>query len=170
MFLRILIFLDHKFFLTKYFFHTKFFRIFFCVFLESQRFIKTTSKRPNLPNQTCNTKLSNQIYQTKPTKPTKPYLKKQLYQTKPSKLYLPNQTYQAEPARPNLPNQTYHTKPTIPNLPNQAYQTKPNLQNQNFQRKKIKSPKLNSCSSLPELGTAQPQLVLFYLDAELILN
>ena len=63
-----------------------------------------TITKPNLPNQT---------YQTKPTESNLPN------QTKPNQ---PNQTYQTKPTKPNLPNQTYQTKS---NLAYQAYWAKP---------------------------------------------
>ena len=57
--------------------------------------------------------------------------------TKPTKLYLPNQTYQTEPTKLNL---QYQTKLTIENLQNQI--------------------KVQHTKACPELGTAQPKLVL----------
>ena len=71
--------------------------------------------KPNLLNQT---KIANQITQTKSSKPNQTFL------TKPTKPNLPNQTYQTKFTEPNLPNQTYQTKPTIPNRPNLLNQTK----------------------------------------------
>ena len=72
-----------------------------------------------------------------------PNLPNKKYQRETTKLNLPNQT---RPTRPNLPNQTYQTKSTKSSLPNQTYQTEP-----------IKARQVKAC---PELGTAQPQLVI----------
>ena len=81
-------------------------------------------------------KQAKQTYHTKPN---------QIYQTKPAKLNLPNQSHNIKPTKANLQylqNQTYQTKHTIPNRPNQ-----------------IKTWQAKAC---PELGTAQPQLVLLF--------
>ena len=96
--------------------------------------------------------MAGKIYQAYQTKPTKPNLSNQIYQTKPTKTNLTNQTHETKPTKPKLPNQTYQTKTTRPTYKTKP--TKPNLPNLTY---KTKISKFQSC---PELGTAQPQLVL----------
>ena len=67
------------------------------------------------------------LCKTKPTISTslKPNLPNQTYQTKPNTPNLPNKTYQTKPTKPNLPNQI--TKPNLPNKTYRTEQTNMDL-------------------------------------------
>ena len=83
-----------------------------------------------------------------------------------------NQTYQTKTTKPNLPDQTYQTKLIKPNLSNLKKLNKQNLptsQHIHKSNQKIKTMLINinkdlvksrKVKAFPELGAAQPQLVL----------
>ena len=92
--------------------------------------------KPHLWNQTYQSNFSNQIYQT--NKPSRPNLLNQSLQTKLSKpnlpteltqkiiLIIPNKhTYQTKLSDSNIPNQTFQNKPTKSKLANQTLPNQP---------------------------------------------
>ena len=91
--------------------------------------------KPHLWNQTYQSNFSNQIYQT--NKPSRPNLLNQSLQTKLSKPNLPTELTQKiiliipnkHTYQPNSPIQIYQTKPSKKNLLNQRLQTKLYLTN-----------------------------------------